>query len=77
MNSDAKSCVSGTILMSLICKKRLATRFKSSRTANRHRWVGEYPKASERRMFKELGKTTTRNFGRWVVLLSRIATKVY
>jgi len=28
--------------------------------------LGEYPKASERRILKELGKKTTRNFGRWV-----------
>ena len=28
--------------------------------------LGEYPKVSERRIFKEFGKKSTRNLGRWV-----------
>ncbi len=38
--------------------RKASIEFKGARTVNRHRWVGEYPKASERTIVKELGKMT-------------------
>jgi len=40
--------------------------------------LGENPKVIERQILKELGKKSTRNFGRWVARCkTRVATKVY
>ena len=40
MSSDAKLVEILIILYDSAYKKRFVTRFKVSRTANRHRWVG-------------------------------------
>ena len=61
----------GAILKASVYKKNFVVRLNLSRTKTNTGGLGEYPKTIERRMFKEFGKKTTRNFGRWVAVVRR------
>ena len=62
----AKSAARWAISNVSVYRKRFAARFKASRTKTNTGGQLEKSKVIERKRFKELGKKTTRNFGRWV-----------